>query len=558
MNDAIPDVLVVGAGPTGLTMGSELLRHGLTCRLVEELDAPVIYSKAAVVHARTMEVFDDMGVAARLLARARLVSGVSVFSGGKRVAHVPFAEVDSPFPHPYGISQADTERALAEHFTSLGGTVERGKKVEALVQRDDGVTVTLSGGETVGARWVVGCDGAHSVVRKQTGCSFEGAPYEERLIQADVRVDLPGAPDDEILAFLHEDGPVVLFPLFTDGRYRLIVLQPPGSPELEPTLEVFQRVLEARGPRGAKVSDPAWTIGFRIHHRRTDRYRVGRAFLGGDAAHIHSPVGGQGMNTGIQDAYNLAWKLALVQRGAARPELLDSYEAERAPVAQALLDATDRAMQGLGIAASLRHPVATALRNQLLGFVTSLSVVRSRALETLAMLSVGYPNSPIVRQDRPPVWDAALQRSHTSEEPSLGDWAAFGEAPGPGERAVDAPLGDGRSLFSLFHRARHVALLFDGSAATVEGYRNLEAIGARLEEKWGEWIDVHVVVPYAAKPAELRWEGSLVLDPQGAVHKRYGARSECAYVVRPDGYVGYRGQPADEGKIVAYLETIFR
>jgi 2-polyprenyl-6-methoxyphenol hydroxylase-like FAD-dependent oxidoreductase len=558
MQTPTPDVLVVGAGPTGLTMACELLRHGVTCRIVEELDAPVTFSKAAVVHSRTMEIFDDMGLAKGLVERAKAVHGFNAFAGGKRVAHVTIAGVDSPFPHPYGVSQQETEAALAAHFASNGGVLERGKRLESLEQRDDGVTAKLASGETISAKWVVGCDGAHSVVRKQTGCTFEGAAYEERLIQADVRVDLPGAPmDDEIMAFLHEDGPVILFPLFKDGRYRLIVLELPGGEELEPTLDVFQRMLDERGPKGATVRDPAWMIGFKIHHRSTNHYRVGRAFLAGDAAHIHSPVGGQGMNTGIQDAYNLAWKLALVVRGGARESILDSYEAERAPVAKALLDTTDRAMQGLELGVGLRSPLAQALRNQLITFVSSLSIVQERAVRALSMLSVAYKDSPIVHQDRLPVWKASALISVASEQPNLSDWAAFGEAPGPGERAVDAAYEGGR-VFDLFHGTRHVALLFDGATGTAEGYTYLERIAERLRDRLGAWIDVALVVPHATKPAELRWDGPIVLDAKATVHQRYGARSECVYLVRPDGYIAYRSQPADEGKLFAYLGGIFQ
>ena len=556
-----PDVLVVGAGPTGLTLASELLRHGATCRIVDELTEPVTFSKAAVVHSRTMEVFDDMGVARKVLALSKLIHGFNAFASGKRVAHVSLAGVDSPFPHPCGISQQETERILGEHLVSLGGKVERGLRVESIAQRDDGVTAKLASGETIDARWVVGCDGAHSVVRKQIGCTFEGSAYEERLIQADLHVDVPGLPDDEMMGFLHEDGMMALFPLFADGRFRLIVLQPPGAPELEPTMDVFRRAVEVRGPKGMTIRDPAWMIGFRIHHRRTDRYAVGRAFLVGDAAHIHSPVGGQGMNTGIQDAYNLAWKLALVARGASPESLLASYEAERQPVAKTLLDATDRAMHGLELAMGLRNAIAAALRNQLISMVTSFELVQGRAGHALSMLGVGYPDSPIVKQDRVPVWQARVVASAASEEPSIAAWSAFGDGPAPGYRAVDAPIagaGEKARLFDVLHGTRHVALLFDGGAATADGYRNFERIGARLRARLGAWIDVHVVVPFACKPAELRWDGSTLLDADGALHRRYGARSECVYLVRPDGYVGYRSQPADEEKLFAYLGTIFR
>jgi hypothetical protein len=313
-------------------------------------------------------------------------------------------------------------------------------------------------------------------------------------------------------------------------------------------------------------------VAFRIHHRRTDRYRAERAFIAGDAAHIHSPVGGQGMNTGIQDAYNLAWKLALVHRGDAPDALLDSYETERRGVAKALLATTDAATRGMERMSGLRHPLAVGLRNQLMSLVTSLSFVRSRALASASMLEINYRDSPIVRQDRSSVWQAQLLSSPASEQPGLGDWAAFGEGPAPGDRAPDAPIvpaspgPDGGSapkpparehLFDILRGTRHTLLLFDGAAATEEGYRNLERIGQRVRERRGSLIEVHVVVPLAAPPAALRWDGSVICDGESALHRRYGARSECLYLVRPDGYVAYRCQPADGDRLEAYLATIF-
>jgi 2-polyprenyl-6-methoxyphenol hydroxylase-like FAD-dependent oxidoreductase len=559
--DAV-DVLVVGAGPTGLTLACELKRHGVTCRLVEELAEAVTYSKAAVVHSRTMEAFADMGVADAVRRRGKPVQGVNIFAAGRRLAHIALTGVDSAFDHPLGISQHETELLLAEHFAQAGGVVERGKRLVSFEETGSGVTGTLATGEVVHARYLVGADGAHSVVRKAMGCTFEGAPYEERIIQADLRVHLPsGFADDEIMVFLHEGGPVALFPLFSDGRYRMIVLALPGTPDLEPTLPTFERMLAERGPAGASLSDPAWMVAFHIHHRRTDHYRKGRAFVAGDAAHIHSPIGGQGMNTGIQDAYNLAWKFGLVLRGAAHESLLDSYEAERAPVAAALLSTTDQAMHGIETLLGMTNPVATALRDQLVTLVGKLSFVHERAVQTISMLSIGYKDSPIVRQDRLAPWHASVFRSPESEHPTLSDWVVFGETPGPGERAADAPLEGGGThtrLFDLFRGTRHVALLFDGAASTAEGHAHLTGIGRALRDRLGEWVDVHVVVPQAARPAGLAWDGSVVLDPRGEIHRRYGARSECLYVIRPDGYIAYRSQPADEARLFDYLKLVFR
>jgi hypothetical protein len=180
---------------------------------------------------------------------------------------------------------------------------------------------------------------------------------------------------------------------------------------------------------------------------------------------------------------------------------------------------------------------------------------------TVSMLDVAYPGSPIVKQDRIPVWQANVTSSAQTEQPSLADWAAFGDAPAPGHRAVDAPIEPAapgrRHVLDLLRGTRHVLFLFDGAAPTAEGYRNLQSIGTRVRERFGSWVDVHIVVPYATRPAELKWDQSLVLDGSGAFHQRYGARSECLYLVRPDGYVAYRCQPASGDSLLAYLGTIF-
>jgi 2-polyprenyl-6-methoxyphenol hydroxylase-like FAD-dependent oxidoreductase len=533
------------------------------------LDAPVVWSKAAVVHARTMELFDGMGLAQAVLERATPVHGVNIYAAGRRVAHVTFQGMESPYPAAYGISQHDTEALLAEELARLGGRVERGVRLEGFTQDVGGVKATLVHGgervETVETPWIVGCDGAHSTVRKTMEVAFGGMSYDERLIQSDLRVETAKAlVEDEIHTFLGEGGPVALFPLFRDGRFRLIVVLPPGAPDVEPTLEVFQRFVDERVPNTFKLSDPAWMIGFRIHCRRANQYRVGRAFLAGDAAHIHSPIGGQGMNTGIQDAKNLGWKLALACKGPVAPAVLDSYEAERLPVAKGLLAATNLATRGMESTIALRHPVALGLRNQLISFVTSLDFVGQRVSRSLSMLEVNYRGSPLVGQERAAPWQGSFVPDASHEAPGLLDWSAFGDGPAPGDRAVDVPVDGTQAagvtatrLFDLLRDTRHTLLAFDGAAATEAGYRNLEAIGREVERRYGDRVAVHVLVPRPARPDALRWSGSVILDASAAIHRRYGARAECLYLVRPDGYVAYRTQPASLEKILAYLKSIF-
>lgn len=569
MSDQV-DVLVVGAGPTGLTMGAELLRHGASCRVVDALAEPATISKAAGVQARTMELWDAMGIAEAAAARSRIVRGMNMFSDGKRIAHIELRGVDSPYPHVYGISQRDVEEILSAHFVGLGGRVERAVTLEGFTQDDDGVTSTLARAdgtrEVVRSRWIVGCDGAHSRVRKVLGFSFEGAPYEEKIIQADVRVSLPlMAVDDEIVVLFGDAEMLALFPLFADGRYRLVVMGGPDAEAAEPTLEMFQRALDRFLP-GARATDPAWMTSFRIHHRHVDRYRDRRAFIAGDACHIHSPVGGQGMNTGMQDAINLAWKLALVARGRGKDSLLDSYGPERMPIALALLENTDRAMGGIEGALRMQHPLAVGLRNQVVSFITRLGVVQQGAARNLSMLEQHYRDSPLSVQDRQTVWKTNVLTSAETEAPGLADWAAFGDGPAPGDRAPDGPFTAPRSnggaasprrLHELFRGTPHLLLLFDGAASTAAGYANLASIARRIRERAGADVTTHVIVPHPARPAGLDAGLHVLHDDDGALHRRYGARSECLYLLRPDGYVAYRNQPADGDKLLAYLNRIF-
>jgi hypothetical protein len=355
-----------------------------------------------------------------------------------------------------------------------------------------------------------------------------------------------------VLAFLSPDGILAIFPLPGEGRFRLVIDRPRDEGESPATLEEFRRALSSRGREAIEVRDATWMTPFRTHRRIVSRYRQGRAFLAGDAAHIHSPVGGQGMNTGIQDAYNLAWKLALVAKGASRHALLDSYEEERRPIAAATVEGTDLAMRVV----ALRNPLARDLRDSLAGFLTSLEPIQARITRTVAEIGLSYRKSSIVDEHRVPVFNAIADRS--SETPSLSEWLDFGSAPHAGDRAPDAALGlplYGKRAFDSLRGTKHVLFLFDGGAETAEGYRNMASVAMRAKQKYDAHVDVKFVVPKAEAPAGI--EGEVVLDPEGTFHRRYGAGAECLYLVRPDGYIAYRSQPADGGKLMEYLARVF-
>jgi len=543
-------ILVVGAGPVGLMAACELRRRGADVRIVDCAEVATDKSKALGVHARTLELLDSMGLVDRFLAAGRRIHGTNAFADGKRIVHVEFHDIDSPFPFVLAIPQADTERLLRERLAELGVSVERGLKLATLAQDDAGVTATLErpGGERETARvaWVVGCDGAHSGVRHALGLSFDGVPYEERFVLADVQMDC-ALPEDEVSAYLAPDGIAALFPL-PGGRWRVIV----DAPLEQPTADDVLRLLGARGVPPLAIRETNWIASFRIHRRLVPHYRVGRCFVAGDAAHIHSPVGGQGMNTGMQDAFNLAWKLALVVHGAARPSLLDSYEPERRPVAATTLAGTDLATKVV----TLRNPVAREVRNRLAGFLSSLEIVQRRMLAQASEVAIDYRASPIVDEHRAPIARATVGK-RVGEGPTLSDWMDFGGAPHPGDRAPDVRVDETTSLHTLLRHTKSTLLLFDGSAPTPEGYANLADIARRVRERWGAHVEPVVVVPRPGRPAELPAQERVVLDASKAMHRRYGAGSECLYLVRPDGYVGFRSQPAAWKPLEEHLASIF-
>jgi 2-polyprenyl-6-methoxyphenol hydroxylase-like FAD-dependent oxidoreductase len=554
------DALVVGAGPVGLVMASELRRHGLSCRIIDKNEGPSIWSKAQIVHARTLECFQDMGIVDEALARGRQVTGARIMTPElKNIARVSLGGIDSPHPFFLSLSQRETELILAEHLERVHGTrIERNVTLEGFTQDADGVLAKLlhvdGSIEEVRVPWLLGCDGSHSTVRKTLGLPFEGSTYDQRLIQADVRVDLPvTVHDDEIAVFLGPAGMLGFFPLPGERRFRLLSFLDAGD-ERPVEIESFRALLAERGPAGAELSDPKWMIDFRIHCRLVARYRVGRVFLSGDAAHIHSPAGGQGMNMGIQDAYNFAWKLALVHRGKAKDVLLDSYEAERRPIAEATLRATDTGTRGFVTALSLKSPIAIGIRNHLMNFVTSLEMVKERTGRTMSQIEVGYPKSPVVAQDQVSLWSVNVGGS--SEDPGLSDWIHFGDGPTPGCRVPDVPVGD-KTIFEIIRGTHHTLFCFDGATATEEGYHRLGHIIERAKSRLGDDVMAYVVVPFATRPEGLAPDVPVLFDAEGELHRRFGARSECLYLVRPDGYVAYRCQPADEHRFSSYLDRVF-
>ncbi|WP_245215765.1 FAD-dependent monooxygenase [Pararoseomonas baculiformis] len=391
-------ILIVGAGPVGLTMAAELARYGLPVRIIDRSPHPAETSRAIVIWSRTLELLERAGCADAFLEIGHRVHAATIRSGEAVLGRTELCDIASAYNFALMVPQSDTERLLGAHLRSFGVSVEREVELVSFTASAEGVTARLAhaGGreETVETPWLLGCDGAHSAVRHGLGAEFEGTAQRDDWILADVRLEGEARPPtDEITTYLHRDGPLAIFPM-AGGRARMIAAvgeSSPGHPRPAPTIEEVQALLGQRAGGEIRALDPVWLASFRINGRKARDYRQGRVFLAGDAAHIHSPAGGQGMNTGMQDAINLAWKLAMVAQGAAAPALLDSYSPERGAVGETVLRNAAR----LTDMATLAHPAAIVARNLALHFMLGFHAVRKRMALTMSEVEIAYPESPL-------------------------------------------------------------------------------------------------------------------------------------------------------------------
>jgi 2-polyprenyl-6-methoxyphenol hydroxylase-like FAD-dependent oxidoreductase len=377
-------VLIVGAGPSGLALATCLAGHGVDHVLVDRLDAPPPTSRAAAVHARTLEVLGKLGVSDTMVAAGRSITTLAMQERDKTLLQIGFEQIPSRYQFVLALPQNETEAILARRLEALGGGVRRGQEAVAVAQDDAGATVTLrdAGGTTasVRARYVVGADGYHSAVRQSAGIGFSAGTYAQTFVLADLHMDWPlGA--DVMRVFFAPEGMLLVVP-FSEDRYRIVATV--DSAEAHPTLGDTQALLDQRGPASlpGRARELVWSSRFRIHHGVADRYRAGRIFLAGDAAHVHSPAGGQGMNIGVQDAVALGDRLAAVIGGREPEASLDEYEAERRPVAQQVVAETDR-MTKMG---TLSGAVGQRLRNMGLQMIGHLPVMQRRIATRIAEL----------------------------------------------------------------------------------------------------------------------------------------------------------------------------
>jgi len=524
------DVLIVGAGPTGLTMANLLARYEINFRIIDKNAGSTDKSKALAVQARTLELFDKIGLADRALEKGQIVTGFNILIEGKHTESISFSsqgEKRTPYPFVLILEQSKTEGLLIEGLQDFNSRIEwntellnltqTGNEARAVVRRPD------SSEEPITANWVVGADGASSPVRRSLNLDFEGGTYEQSYFLADVKMDWP-LSYDELYVNLSPQGFLAFFPMYGNHRFRLIGDIPPEfAASSDISFEDICKIAEQQSNFDLQLSDPRWISRYRLHHRMTERFRVGRCFLAGDAAHIHSPVGGQGMNTGIQDAYNLAWKLALVIKKQAHPHLLDSYEAERLPVARHLLMGTDRAFSFI----SSRNEVVKQFRlhifPHLADFFTHLGLARNLLFKVVSEISIDYDESPIVAESIP--------TNRSAQSPEAGDRAPYG--------LLEAGSDEQASLFNLLKGTEHHLLLFEGLRAEPK-LDTLQKQLRNLLDRYEVSTSIHII---STENRDL--------------HKRYNAEMPSLFLIRPDGYIAYRGQPVDLDDLKAYLDNLF-
>jgi 2-polyprenyl-6-methoxyphenol hydroxylase-like FAD-dependent oxidoreductase len=547
-------VLIVGAGPVGLTAALLLQSLGISFRIVEKNPQPVSESRALGIQPRTLELFEQLGLAEALLAEGLIARSMGIFLEGEEKVRIGFAQLETPYPGLLILPQSGTERLLSRHLAERGAQIERSVELTALVQDDAGATCTLRHAdgreESCRVEYVLGCDGAHSTVRKQVSLGFAGEPIPGTFLLADAQVD-GDWPGDEGRAYVGSAGFLLVIPI-GGGQWRIIARLTTEIPPSTPAgiLELLQQLCSQRGPPGFRPHDPTWLSMFQISSRIVERFRSGRVLVLGDAAHIHSPAGGQGMNTGMQEAFNLCWKLAMRLRGQASDALLDSYDLERRPHAQAILQNTERAthlMMSTGGAASW-------LRNAALAVAGTVDMLGEKIVGQISDLKVTYRQSPLSAEEQADL--AHWLHAYVGREPHPGvqDRIDFAGGPHAGDRAPDAEglcrtPGQTQRLFRWRGAGfdRHHALVFSGQSATNERMAQLEQIVRELNARTPQLLSATLVRCGLGKAQE-----HVLYDTQRTAHQRYGARYECLYLIRPDGHVGFRGQPVDSAALERY------
>ncbi|WP_337688908.1 FAD-dependent monooxygenase [Mycetohabitans sp. B46] len=584
-----PQVLIVGAGPTGLAAAMSLARAGIVPRVIDRVPCPATTSRAIGIQARTLELFELHRVVEPFIEIGHRGRAARLYSNGQTLLRLDFDPLQTRYPYLLFVDQSQTERILAEHLHTFGVDIERGVELIGLQQDAAGIDATLrlpdGRVQTQRVRYLVGADGAHSTVRHLLDVAFAGEAFDQSFLLADLRVDWT-LPVDEFQLFATADGLAGVFPLGGD-RYRLIADRPPlgaahqaavrtgllpatsapaagagAQPERRragdypvqrndvedrqrgtddgnagPSLDECQQWVERRIHVPVRLSQLTWSSYFHIHSRRVERLRIGNVFLAGDAAHVHSPAGAQGMNIGIHEALNLGWKLAQVLNGGAPDRLLDTYHLERSPIERGVLRQTSFATHLV----EAEHGVLRLVRDRLMPLIASLGPVRDAARRAVSELATHYRRSPL-----------------TLECPLDGGVRAGERAPDALVHVMDGPLGQVPYVARLFD-------LYDPASFTLLMLASADDDELRAREEAGALGSFAAKVEALLRARVRTWRVRDTPQPcdvagetASSLAFSYGRTRPCCYLVRPDGYVAARGRLlSDAPALLRYCEDWF-
>lgn len=507
------DVVIIGGGPTGLSLACQFIRHNIDFIILEQNETVTRFSKALGVHARTLEIYEQLGVARTAIERGEIAGKFRLLEGGEVRGELPLSEIGgnlSPYPFMLILEQSKNEELLYEYLKAHGREVLWGTQLEDFTQDEEGVTVRIKNKEgeagTIRAQYLVGCDGARSPVRHALGLTFEGSTFERMFYVADAQIDWQ-LPHDAVQVCLARDVFTAFFPMKGEKRYRIVGTFPEGLDKEEG--EVMYEEIEEQIKREARleleISEVNWFSLYKVHTRRVNRFSEGRCFLAGDAAHIHSPAGAQGMNTGIQDAYNLAWKLALVIKGEASQRLLETYNEERLENAERLLQTTDRMFElGAGSNWFLSF-IRTNIFPPLAQYLFSFDLVRRTIFPILSQIGITYRDC------------------------SLSDHAADENFRVMGGDRMPYFLIEGRSIYDWLHEPKFHLLVFSDEAG------DLDSVRQELERTHAPLVDCQLF-PLSERVREV-----------------FGTDTSFSLLLRPDNYIGYISPEISAGTVREYL-----
>lgn len=574
------DVLIVGAGPVGLTAAVELLHRGVSCRIIEKQNQPASPSYTLALYARTLEICMALDIYDELQAYAQPIRGIQVFEHNAFLYSLDLdnPKLNTPIEATLCIKQAEIERILRDRVAALGGRIEFGVELVSFAQHPQGVQATLRNvlgeEEQVNASWLLGCDGVQSQIRQQLHIPDTRAARETWLA-IDAHVDWHNGNEDEERDYTKifrttQQGSIVALPTHEDHQWCLFDTQVSTDTETElvaqEVAESFSRKINLAIKRNVTIHTPLSMAHYTIPQRIATNMRIGHCFLAGDAAHTLSPISGQGLNTGIQEIHNLAWKLTLVIQHSAHENLLDTYMQERYPIIEEIQRTILNGTHLLNTRKAFGKGTSKALKNSLK--LQPFQAMRASRIAQITALSTKYPHNPYVSEDW--IGPRQVMRQEGIKGLQIITEILMEEAttPGPaaGARVPDMPIDiitEGsdtipQTLFDLLYKStKHILLVFTGKYASDEIYRTQYEIVSEVQHRYANTIDVILVTPSRIVAQQFAGLHAIILDPRHSVHRNFGLSDNGLYLIRPDGHVGYRNQPTMPAKLMEYLERVF-